>query len=103
MIRTNVPSVVDEETGCYPPIGLLYVASYAIEHSGHEIEVIDTLAERLQFGEIEERIRKSQPDVVGIQTLTFSLCDAIMTAECAKKASPDIKVVLGGPHVYLYP
>ena len=46
MIRTNVPSVVDEETGCYPPIGLLYVAA-AAEAAGHEVHVIDAVASGL--------------------------------------------------------
>ncbi len=103
MIRTNVPSVVDEETGCYPPIGLLYVAAFAVRHTDSEVEVLDAQAEKLNYDQIEERIRRSGPDVVGIQTLSFTLCDAIMTARSAKKVSPEIKVVLGGPHVFLYP
>lgn len=103
MIRTNVPSVVDEETGSYPPIGLLYVASYVLENTGHKVDVLDTQAEKLSYDQIEERIRKTSPDVVGIQTLTFTLCDSILTAKRVKKVNPDIRVVLGGPHVFLYP
>jgi radical SAM superfamily enzyme YgiQ (UPF0313 family) len=103
MIRSNVPSIVDRETGFYPPIGLLYVATYAITHSSHDITVLDTHAQRMSYDLIEQKIRELNPDIVGIQTLTFSLYDVVLTAKRAKKANPNIKVVLGGPHVYLFP
>jgi hypothetical protein len=34
MITTNIPSVVDEERGISPPLGLLYVAAYAEAKDG---------------------------------------------------------------------
>ena len=37
MITTNIPSVVDEERGYNPPLGLLYVAGYAKAKTSHEI------------------------------------------------------------------
>jgi len=103
ILRTNVPSVVDEEMGCYPPLGLMYVAAWALAHSGHEVSILDANAERLSQAQIEERLRREQPDVVGIQTLTFTLLDSIETARSAKRARPKAHVCLGGPHVYLYP
>lgn len=103
MLRSNVPSLVDQETGFYPPIGLLYVASYALERSTHDITVIDAHARRMSFDQIEEKIRELKPDIVGIQTLTFSLYDVVLTAKRAKKANPDVRIVLGGPHAYLFP
>jgi anaerobic magnesium-protoporphyrin IX monomethyl ester cyclase len=103
MIRSNVPSIVDQETGFYPPIGLLSVATYSLTHSSHDIKVIDTHAQRMSYDQIEQKIRELNPDLVGIQALTFSLCDVLLTAKRVKKANPDIKVVLGGPHVYLFP
>ncbi len=103
MITTNVPSVVDEESGLYPPLGLLYVASYLEANSDHAVEVLDTHVDRLNYAQIEEEIRRRQPDVVGIQALTFTVIDSILTARVVKKVNPDTPVVLGGPHVFIYP
>lgn len=103
MIRTNVPEFVDTETGLYPPLGLLYVASFAIYNTDYQVEILDTHAEGLTYQQIEERIRKIQPDIVGIQTFTFTLIDVILTAKIVKKVSSEILICLGGPHVNIYP
>ncbi|MFC1462383.1 B12-binding domain-containing radical SAM protein [Verrucomicrobiota bacterium] len=103
MIRTNVPSVVDEVTGFYPPLGLLYVAG-AVEAGGrHEVSVIDCVAEGLAGSALETRIRAAAPDVVGIQAITFSIIDARNVACLVKRIGPGIPVVMGGPHANLFP
>jgi len=103
MITTNVPTIVEGEKGFYPPLGLMYVAAYAEKYTDHEIEIFDTQVENLSYAEIETRIREIKPDVVGIQTITFSLIDALTTAEIVKKIDETIHVNLGGPHVGIYP
>src|SRR5580658_352409 len=102
MITTNIPSVVDEERGYNPPLGLLYVAGYAKAKTSHEIHVLDCQVEEVSQEEIEDRIRAVNPDVVGIQALTFTIIDARMVAQAAKKANPACKVVMGGPHVHIF-
>ena len=103
MIRTNVPSVVDEVTGCYPPLGLLYVAGAIERGSRHAVHVVDAVAERLSDAQIEERIRSIRPAVVGIQAITFSIVDAYNTVRLVKRVDPSIRVVMGGPHVNIFP
>ncbi|MFH1739969.1 MAG: radical SAM protein [bacterium] len=103
MITTNVPSVVDEESGLYPPLGLLYVASFAEKNTSHTVEILDCLADRLTYEQLGDEIRARKPDVVGIQAMTFTLIDAILTAKAAKQANPSVPVILGGPHVFIYP
>jgi anaerobic magnesium-protoporphyrin IX monomethyl ester cyclase len=102
MITTNIPSVIDEERGFNPPLGLLYVAGYAKAKSPHEILVMDCQVEEVSQEEVEDRIRSIQPDVVGIQALTFTIIDARMVAQAAKRANPKCKVVMGGPHVHIF-
>ena len=102
MITTNIPSVIDEERGYNPPLGLLYVAGYAKAKTQHEILVLDCQVEEISQEEIEGRIREIQPDVVGIQALTFTIIDARMVAQSVKKALPNCKVVMGGPHVHIF-
>jgi radical SAM superfamily enzyme YgiQ (UPF0313 family) len=41
--------------------------------------------------------------MVGITAMTFTLIDVIMTAELIKKHNPSCKIILGGPHVHIYP
>ena len=103
MITTNVPSFVDEETGFYPPLGLMYVAAYAERNTEHKIEILDTQVERMDYAMIEREIGRRKPDIVGIQVMTFTLIDVILTAKIIKRVNEEIKIVLGGPHVNIYP
>ncbi|MFB0560331.1 MAG: radical SAM protein [Candidatus Lokiarchaeia archaeon] len=103
MLRTNVPKIVDEETGVYPPLGLMFIASYVEKNTDYKIEILDTQIERMTYNEISKCIKLKMPDIVGIQTTTFTFIDVILTARIVKKIDKNIKVVLGGPHVNIYP
>ena len=103
MVTTNVPSFVEEEKGFYPPLGLMYVAAYAERNTEHNIEILDTQVERMNYAMIEHEIERKKPDIIGIQAMTFTLIDVILTAKIVKRVDEEIKVVLGGPHVNIYP
>ncbi|MFC2066188.1 B12-binding domain-containing radical SAM protein [Chloroflexota bacterium] len=103
MLTTNLPSFVEEEKGFYPPLGLMYVAAYAEKNTEYEVEILDAQVERLDYDAIEGEIERRKPDIVGIQAMTFTLVDVIATAKIVKRVNKDIKVVLGGPHVNIYP
>ncbi|MCD6405454.1 MAG: radical SAM protein [Planctomycetes bacterium] len=99
----NNPVIIEEERGFNPPLGLLYLAAYLEAHSDHDIKVIDSQVERLTYDQLAERVKTQAPDVVGLTTMTLTLLDVMKTAEIVKRVSPSTKVVLGGPHVHLYP
>ena len=102
MISSNIPEYLEEEDYC-PPLGLLYVASYLENNSSHEVEVLDAIVEKIpSYEKLEERIRKSNPDIVGIQMMTFTARDALLTARTVKKINKNIPVVVGGPHPNIY-
>ncbi|MCX5835235.1 MAG: radical SAM protein, partial [Deltaproteobacteria bacterium] len=103
MIRASLPPVVEDSTGFYPPLGLLYVAAYAECVEGCEVKLLDCDAQGIRHSDLFEKITAFRPDVVGIQAMTFTLIDAVEVAHTAKKASPDAPVVMGGPHPTLYP
>lgn len=105
IITTTVPEFVNdpEGTGYYPPVGLLYIAGMAEQVAGCEVKVLDAIAERLSYAEIEARIRAEAPAVVGIQAMTYTLIDSLHTARLAKKIDPGTHVCFGGPHVSIYP
>ena len=103
MITTNVPKSVDAETGMYPPLGLLCVAAGVVAWTDAEVRVLDAHALGLDAEGISREAAAYQPDVVGIQAMTFTLVDAIDTVRAVKAARGRTHVCLGGPHVNLYP
>jgi radical SAM superfamily enzyme YgiQ (UPF0313 family) len=101
-IQSNTPSFVDEEGGCYPPLGLMLVAAAVRARGRHEVRILDALALRLDDEAVEREIRSCRPDVVGVTVMSFTLLDALAVAGAAKRAVPGVVVVAGGPHVHLY-
>ena len=102
-IRTNVPPFVDQRIGVYPPLGLMYIAAAIMRWSDWEVELLDCNAESINYRDLKNEIKKRAPDVVGIQAITFTLIDMIMTAKTVKEIDSRIPVVAGGPHVNIYP
>ena len=103
MITTNLPEFVDTERGYYPPLGILYIASFAEKYTDHKIEVLDMVVEEIGYDKLGSEIKKRKPDIVGITTTTFTLVDSIITAKIIKNVDKDIKIIFGGPHAYIYP
>lgn len=93
----------DLNIGHYPPLGLMYVAGHLEKKSSHQVEILDIDVERLNYHGLEEEIKKRAPDAVGIYTTCFTVYNACEVARCTKKINPDIIVILGGPHVDIYP
>ena len=103
MISTELPSFVSKEVGCFPPLGLLYVAGCVREHSSHELTLIDMPARDMSYEELARRVGADSPDVVGITGTTHNLAEVRLAAETVKSVSADITVCLGGPHVDAFP
>jgi radical SAM superfamily enzyme YgiQ (UPF0313 family) len=96
-------SAFDKSIGSYPPLGLLYVATYMKAHTDYEVEVLDCFVDSLSFDEIRNEIKERAPDLIGIEAMTHFLVDVIEIAEISKQLFPDVKVVVGGPHASIYP
>lgn len=102
-IMGNNPPIIEEERGVNPPLGLLYVAAYAEKHTNHTIAVMDCQVERIDYNSLPKKITDFKPDVVGITAMTMTMIDVLKTAIIVKKANENTTVVLGGPHVNLFP
>lgn len=102
-IMGNNPSIIEEERGYNPPLGLLYIAAFMERHTKHNVTVIDSQVDKLDYSSLQEKIASILPDVVGITTMTMTMVDVINTANVVKEINNTIKVVLGGPHVNLFP
>jgi len=103
MLPTMLPRSVDEARGYNPPLGLLYLAAYLQKNSEHQVEILDCQVEELNYKQIEEKIKENAPDAIGLTTMTFTLIDILNIVKIAKKINPEIKTILGGPHIDIYP
>lgn len=103
MLYGDLPEEVDSERGIYPPLGLLYVASYLRKNSDVKVNMVDMEADNISLDGLERYIEEIKPEIVGIQAITYTLIDTIQTADRIKKIDEKIKVVVGGIHASLYP
>jgi len=85
-----------------PPLGLAYLASVARE-KGHDVKIVDSLAEDYTFDDVKKIISQYSPDLVGITSTTSMIPDAYQVANIVKEISKDIVVAIGGPHVTFVP
>lgn len=99
----NNPSIIEEERGHNPPLGLLYIAAFLEKHTKHDVSIIDSQVEKLDYGLLKARIVSIKPDVVGLTAMTMTLIDVIKTVNIVKEVNKNIRIVLGGPHVHLFP
>lgn len=102
-IRSLLPGFEQKQIGFYPPLGILYLAGYALKTTEHQIEILDCEAEELNYDDIEKRIRCISPDIVGITSLSFIHVSAINVAKIVRRVDSAIKIVFGGTHPSIYP
>lgn len=109
---TTHTDLSSEPKGIHPPIGLAYLA--AVLENDYEVRILDSVVEGydtevaldrnlirygLPFREIENRIEKFQPDVVGVSNCFSSgFREALQVSSLVKKLSPETITVIGGPH-----
>ena len=96
-------SAFDKVIGNYPPLGLLYLATYLKQQTDYDVEILDCCAEGLGFAEIREKIEAEKPDLLGISAMTHFFRDVVKIADLAKGLFPELPVVVGGPHTSIYP
>lgn len=92
-----------EDIGAFPPIGLSYLAGYLIKHTHHEVVILDAVAERLDYGQIEKRILKFNPDIIGTTIFTPTFYGNLTLARLVKRILPNCYVCMGGvQHVRMF-
>ncbi len=97
------PAIVEKHRGFNPPLGVLMLGGYLEEHSVHPVEIIDSQPYEYSYDQLHAVIAQKQFDVVGITAMTFTLIDVILTCKLIRQVNPRAKIVLGGPHVHLFP
>ena len=102
-IVADMSDFFDESSGSYPPVGLMYLASYLRKTSAHTVEILDASALELDYEGIRGRVETIKPDVVGITMLTFNAPAVLRIAADVKEVDKRIVTVIGGPHATIFP
>jgi anaerobic magnesium-protoporphyrin IX monomethyl ester cyclase len=84
------------------PMGLSYLGS-VLEHSGHEVQILDLLVSRYSKEKIKNKLDEYQPDIVGVTSVTLNYPIASEILKYAKSLDKDITTIIGGPHVTFAP
>ncbi|MFX1239493.1 MAG: B12-binding domain-containing radical SAM protein, partial [Promethearchaeota archaeon] len=84
----------------FPPMGILYLASYLIENN-FNVSLLDQFARNLSLEATLNWIKREDPDILGFSTITTA-GTGITSAEIAKKVkediNPNIKIIFGNYH-----
>jgi len=81
-----------------PPLGMASIAAY-LEAKGLHADIVDCVAWPDSGGLIRELLRDRRPGFIGVGCTTFGFHDATQIIKLAKAEIPEIKGILGGPHV----
>ncbi len=86
-----------EKTYYEPPLSLLYPAAF-LEKKGYQVSILDFLALGISDERrIREKLKKENPDIVGVTLLTYHRFEAIPVINIAKQLGAF--VIVGGNHV----
>jgi radical SAM superfamily enzyme YgiQ (UPF0313 family) len=81
-----------------PPLGLASIAAF-IEQQGLRTDIVDCFARPDSDERIRAYIREKRPAFIGLTCTTSGFPDAIRIISMAKAVRPEIRSVLGGPHI----
>ena len=82
----------------FPPINLTFIASYLTDLDV-EVEILDTKVKDLNYNQIKKRVKKFNPDLVGISVFVSAAIKVSNNiAKIVKEVSPNCTVVYGGRH-----
>jgi radical SAM superfamily enzyme YgiQ (UPF0313 family) len=83
------------------PLSLCYIAS-VLRKEGHEIRLIDCIAEKMSEGRFLDLLRKFMPELVVLNTAIPSIPGDMKTAAAIKAVLPEVKIAVVGMFPSLY-
>lgn len=86
----------------YPSLGLAYIAAVA-EDSGSEVQIIDCVAMGFSSADLYVLTKRFNPELIGMQTLSYNINDCLLAAKGIKGFSPQVNIVFGGVQASLFP
>jgi radical SAM superfamily enzyme YgiQ (UPF0313 family) len=80
-----------------PPLGLAYIAA-VLEQNDVDVSIVDAPAINMDLTAFERMLKKTRVDLLGVQTTTPTIKQALAVAKITKALKPDCAVTLGGYH-----
>jgi len=82
----------------FPPLNLTYIAAY-LEDLDVKVAILDAKVKNLVYKQVKKRIKKFNPDLVGISVfVSAAIKVSIDYAKMVKEVNPKCTVVFGGRH-----
>lgn len=81
-----------------PPLGLCSIAAY-LESKGISADIVDCFAHPDSDGKIQAYLKEHHPAYVGATCTTNGFLDAVRILKLCKETLPEVRTVVGGPHV----
>lgn len=91
-----------EKLGIFPSLPLLGLAAWTRQH-GYEVKIIDLHARNMLPAEAAKEIAEYNPHIVALTAKTLGWPAVIEIGQVARETCPEAVIVLGGPHLSLYP
>ncbi len=93
--------------GVSPPTALMYLSSF-LKSKGLHVDLVDNPVDRARMGSLDasnpcvdellDQVRRLRPDLLGMTLFSRELKDISLLCRLFKQASPQTRIVLGGPH-----
>ena len=99
--RKKTKSIFRYLAGIYPPLGIALLSAI-LEEEGHNVRIIDCIAESINPDEINDHIHEKY-DIVGITAFTNQAPSAYKLAKNIKHKFKDSIIILGGIHATILP
>lgn len=98
LVTPPSPFLLDERV--FVSLGILKVAS-SLEANGYKVNMLDLSGVENFLTPLEDYVRSSSDIAIAITTTTPQLPSVIKIAERVRGLRPDLRLILGGPHVTL--
>ncbi|MDO8603583.1 MAG: radical SAM protein [Candidatus Omnitrophota bacterium] len=110
IVLIHPPLSVEEKFGSsknivshiHPPQGLCHLAAMFSEEE-FNVSIIDSQALFIGLDETVKKVAELKPDYIGIITFTICMHTIARLHEMLKAVIPDVKIILGGPHINACP
>ena len=101
IVLINPKPILEENERFYgqnwPPLGILLLGTI-LKKQGHQVRLLDQATNGIGFDKVLKWIKKEDPEVIGISTMTVGFLSSIKISQMVKKWNPNIKIVLGHYH-----
>lgn len=98
MIQPNYHAGGAEIAGNWPPGWVAYIGGALKRHGFTNLRFVDAMTNHITDDQLEELIRRNEPDVVMATAITPMIYQAQKTLEIARQAAPACVTILGGIH-----